>query len=79
MLNPIRNRIPGCNEHPHLRRLAKHRTTALMAADAMQGLDFDAACDVVEAHFEARPDVNAANLEALADRLRRMAWSKERE
>lgn len=71
--------IPGCEVHPRHRRRAHNEATALMASDALSGLDFRVACDVVEAHFEARPDVIASEMEALADRLRRMAWARERE
>lgn len=52
----------------------QRKTCALMAADALRGLDFAALCDVVEAAIEARPDVNQARLAELARNLDRHAW-----
>lgn len=35
--------------------------------------------DAVEAHLEARPDIDPADLEAFSNRLRRQAWKRERD
>lgn len=78
MINPIRNRIPGCDRHPVDRRRAVDRTTALMATDALSGLTFEALCDVIEAHIEARPDIDHARLMGLGNRLCRLADAAER-
>lgn len=77
--HPRLRTIPGCETHPHLARLARHETTALMASDALRGLTADAACDVVQAHFEARPDTPPARLMALANALAQRADQIERE
>lgn len=55
-----------------------HKTTALMATDALRGLEFAALCDVVEAAIEARPDIDVDRLSDLAQSLDRRAWSMKR-
>lgn len=41
-------------------------------------IDFSLMLDAIEAHIEARPDINAEKLEATAQRLSRLAWVYER-
>ena len=51
----------------------RQRATAMMATDAMTGLDFGPLCDVIEAHITARPDIDADRLHSLANILSRTA------
>lgn len=53
--------------------------TSLMATEALAALRPRQLFDVVEAHIEARGDLDPGMLEAFADRLRRRAWAIERE
>ena len=65
--------IPGLDD-VHLAKLSRHKTCALMATDALRGLEFHALCDVVEAAIEARPDIDQARLAELARTLDQRAW-----
>lgn len=73
--------IPGNETDPRIARLARHETTALMASDALRGLPCPAACDVVEAYFEALPlhMIDTARLDALANTLGRLAHEAVRQ
>ena len=73
--------IPGNEIDPRIAHLARHETTALMASDALRGLPCQAACDVVEAYFEALPlqMVDAGRLEDLANVLGRLAHEAARQ
>lgn len=52
MLNPIRNRIPGCDEHPHLAELERQDMQKAIALDALRRLPVAAALTVVDAYVE---------------------------
>jgi len=69
--------IPGQRD-PHLEHLAKYQADYLMAEDALRDLPFAALLHVVEAAIEARPDVDAAKLEAFANRIGRLAHMEGR-
>lgn len=62
----------------HYRTTEKERTDADMAIDALTSLAPRHLLQVVEAHITGRPDIPAADLEAMTDRLRRRAWAVER-
>lgn len=68
--------IPGCETWPVSTCRASNMATA---HDFLKELTATDACDVVEAHFEARPDTPPARLMALANALAQRADQIERE
>ena len=49
-----------------------------MLADALAQYDATTLLNRLEAHIEGRPDWTPEQLEAFSNRIRRMAWAKER-
>lgn len=78
MTHPRLTPIPGC-EDTHLANVAKRQADMQMAVEGLQSLPFQAALHVVEQHFEARPDIDGIDLEQFTDRLRKLAWARQRE
>jgi len=78
MTHPRLKAIPGC-EDPHLANTAKLRNDMQMAVEGLQSLPFQAALHVVEQHLEARPDIDGDELEQFTDRLRQLAWKRQRD
>jgi len=48
--------------------------TAMMVVEGLAAMSFDAMLDVVEAHIEARPDVDHEKLDRFCNRRGRQAW-----
>jgi len=69
--------IPGQTD-PHLARMASQAAALRMLQEAMQSLSFADVLDEVEAAIEARPDVDAQQLEQFANRIGRRAHMEAR-
>lgn len=65
--------------HTKAQRDERSGPDAAMATDAMQGLSFSALCDVIEAHIEARPDIDHDRLMAFGNSMCGLADRVERE
>lgn len=67
--------IPGNERHPHHVAAEREESMKAIAFDTMRKLPCAAACDVVEAYFEALPlhMIDAARLDDLANMLGRKA------
>lgn len=57
---------------------AKQAQIAALATEALNDLPPDIVILTFEAHMTGRADIAPGDLERMADRIRRMAWAKER-
>lgn len=64
-------------QHQRVEKAQQMRTAAL-ATETLNALPPDVVISTFEAHIVGRGDVTPEAIEAMADRVRRVAWARER-
>ncbi|MBM2322689.1 MULTISPECIES: hypothetical protein [Marivita] len=57
---------------------AQQMRTAALATETLNALPPDVVISTFEAHIVGRSDINPSAIEAMSDRVRRLAWARER-